>query len=265
MTPPWRVWPCGLICFFTIFRPSIITLLTCGIARETVPRFPLSFPVMIKTVSPFLIFILARWRGFFSFCFVAIFYLFLVKAGFLGAAAPKRGLGCPQYPPFLPPKRASERLLKVSLKHLRRKRNDLHEVSFAQFAGNRTKDTRASWIITRGNDHGSILVKTDMRTIRPRIFLGHAHYHSINDFSLFDLSIGRSLLHSSLNNIPYLRITFGRTAHYTNTHNLFGTSIISDLQARLWLYHLNISLFFCLSGFTALVDFTGFNRFVRRS
>jgi hypothetical protein len=31
--------------------------------------------VIINTVSPFLIFILARWRGFFSFCFVAIFNL----------------------------------------------------------------------------------------------------------------------------------------------------------------------------------------------
>src|SRR5438105_11224229 len=183
-------------------------------ARETVPRFPLSLPVMIRTVSPFLIFILARWRGFFSFCFVAIFY--------------------------------------SSLKHFRRKRNNLHEVSFAQFAGNRAKDTCASWVITGGNNHGSILVKTDMRTIRPRILLCHAHYHSIDDFTLFDLSVGRSLLHRGLDNVPYLRITLGRTAHYANTHNLFGTSIIGDLQACLWLYHLTISLLFCFTGF---VDF----------
>src|SRR2546428_9307361 len=102
ITPPCRVWPCGRTCFFAIFRPSTMTLLTCGIARETVPCFPLSLPAMIKTVSPFLIFILARWRGFFCFCFVAIFYLFLVKAGFLGAVGPKWGLRWPPYAAVLP-------------------------------------------------------------------------------------------------------------------------------------------------------------------
>src|SRR5437763_8902673 len=102
----------------------MMTLLSCGMARDTVPCFPLSLPVIIKTVSPFLIFILARWRGFFSICFVAIFYLFLVKAGFLGAVTPKRGLGCPNIP-FSAPFGASEELLQVPLKHLRRKRNDL--------------------------------------------------------------------------------------------------------------------------------------------
>src|SRR5437588_7936089 len=96
------------------------------------------------------------------------------------------------------------------LKHLRRKRNDLHEVSFAQFAGNRAKDTCTSWIITRGNDHGSILLKTDLRSIAPPICLGHAHYHSIDDFSLLDSSIRCSLLHSGLYNIPHLRITLCR-------------------------------------------------------
>src|SRR6059058_2977076 len=66
------------------------------------------------------------------------------------------------------------RLRGLKLEHFRRKRNDLHEVSFAQFARNRAKDTCASWIITSGNNHGSVLVKTDMRTIRPRILLCHA-------------------------------------------------------------------------------------------
>src|SRR5258708_35749784 len=124
MTPPWRVWPRGLICFFTIFRPSIITLLTCGIARETVPRFPLSLPVIIKTVSPFLIFILARWRGFFSFCFVAILSLWV---------------GARDCAPTV-------------LEHFGRERDDLHEVSLTQFAGHWSKDTCTSWVVTGCND-----------------------------------------------------------------------------------------------------------------
>src|SRR5216683_1377555 len=138
MTPPWRVWPCGRTCFFAMFRPSTTTLLTCGNARETVPCLPLSLPVMIKTVSPFLIFILARWRGFFfSFCCVAIYFLSLSLAE--GWSRKRRW---------------RESLQDTSsLEHFRRKRNDLHKVSFAQFAGHRAKDTCAPWVIPRGNYH----------------------------------------------------------------------------------------------------------------
>src|SRR5437016_641331 len=123
ITPPCRVWPCGRTCFFTILWPSTITLLTCGIARETTPSFPLSLPAIIKTVSPFLMFILTRWRGFFSFCFVAIYFL---------------------------------------LEHFRRKRNNLHKIPFAQFSGHWTEDTCASWVVTCGNDDGCIFVKANM-------------------------------------------------------------------------------------------------------
>src|ERR1700686_3616920 len=58
-----------------MLRPSMMILLTWGNARETVPLFPLALPVVIRTVSPFLIFILARWGGFFSFSLIAILSL----------------------------------------------------------------------------------------------------------------------------------------------------------------------------------------------
>src|SRR5712692_213794 len=130
ITPPCRVWPCGRTCFFAIFRPSTMTLLTCGIARETVPCFPLSLPVIIKTVSPFLIFILARCRGFFSFCFVAIFSSTVYRLSLSHSQNDKH-------------QRKGARYI-GPLQYFGRERNDFHKISFAQFAGDRAKDTGAA-------------------------------------------------------------------------------------------------------------------------
>src|SRR5258708_358349 len=134
ITPPWRVWPCGFTCFLTMFRPSTTTLSVCGMARETVPCFPLSLPVSNKTVSPFLTFILHRWRGFFSFCFVAISFLYRSSFVFGVLASAKH----------------QRKTLLFSLEHFWRKRNDLHEIALAQLAGDRAKDAGAARIVASG-------------------------------------------------------------------------------------------------------------------
>src|SRR5258706_11681061 len=43
--------------FFIMFMPSTITLFSLGIARTILPDFPLSFPVITFTLSPFFNFI----------------------------------------------------------------------------------------------------------------------------------------------------------------------------------------------------------------
>src|SRR5215472_11023870 len=153
MMPPWRNCPCGRTCFFAMFRPSTTTLLTCGNAREMVPCFPLSLPVIIKTVSPFLIFILARWRGFFSFCFTAIFFL-----GFYTGVHMTDGYKGPRSTSALPPPLHY-------LEHLWRKRSNSQEVSIAQFTGYGAEDTCASRVIASSNDYRSVIVEANMRTI----------------------------------------------------------------------------------------------------
>src|SRR5215471_9795501 len=234
MTPPWRVWPCGRTCFFAMFRPSTTTLLTCGNARETVPCLPLSLPVMIKTVSPFLIFILARWRGFFSFCFVAIFFLGFYTGDHMTGdhvAGGHKGPHSTSTP--LPPLQY--------LEHLRRKRSYSQEVSIAQFTGYRAEDTCASRVVASGDEHCRVIVEANMRTVGSHILFCYTYYHRIHDLTFFHLSIRCSLLDRGFNNIPYLGITFGRTAHYADTHNFFCASVIGDFQTRLRLNHRDLS------------------------
>lgn len=50
--------PClwGRRCFTKIFKPSTLALLSLGKTCNTLPVLPLSFPVVICTLSPFLIF-----------------------------------------------------------------------------------------------------------------------------------------------------------------------------------------------------------------
>src|SRR5947209_8267881 len=126
-----------------MLRPSTIILLTCGSARETVPRFPLSLPVVIRTVSPFLMFILVRWRGFFSFCLVAILSLLRLSLSHFSHDKLQR--------------RTTNKM--SALQHFGRERNDLHKVSFAQFAGHRSEDTSATRVIASRDNDGGVLVK----------------------------------------------------------------------------------------------------------
>src|SRR5438876_299953 len=201
-----------------MFRPSTMTFSACGSARETVPRFPLSLPAMIKTVSPFLIFILARWRGFFSFCFVAIFFLTFYTGD--QVAGGHKGPHSTSTP--LPPLRY--------LEHLRRKRSDSQEVSIAQFTGYRAEDTCASRVIASSNEYRCVIVEANMRTIGSHILFCHTYYHGIHDLAFFHLCIRCSLLDRGFNDISYFGITFGRTAHYADTHNFFCASVIGDFQ-----------------------------------
>src|SRR5260370_35984992 len=192
MMPPWRVCPCGFICFFAIFRPSTITLLICGSARETVPCLPLSLPAIIKTVSPFLMFILVRCRGFLSFCCIAISSLKSLSFVFVVPAERQT------------PTKTTRSASAPTLQHFGCQRNDLHKITFTQFASHRAKDTCAARVIAGGDDYGSILVKANVRAIRARIFLCHPHNYRVHYLTLFYLPIWRRLLYGGFDDIPNL-------------------------------------------------------------
>jgi hypothetical protein len=53
--PPWLALE-GFVCLFVSFTPETKTLLASGKTLTTSPIFPLSFPVITFTVSPFFIF-----------------------------------------------------------------------------------------------------------------------------------------------------------------------------------------------------------------
>src|SRR5579884_293345 len=117
-----------------------------------------------------------------------------------------------------------------SLDHFRSKRNESHKVFLAQLAGDRAKDTCATWVIARCKNNGGVFVETDMRAIGAHILFRHTNYHRVHDITLLHLSIRSGLLDGGFNNIAYLCIALGgAAAHNTNTHNFFRASVVGDL------------------------------------
>src|SRR5579875_794628 len=187
---------------------------------------------MMSTVSPLLIFILARCRGFFSFCFVAIFIPHIRSAGFSppGVETPRQRAAALCTP-------ASRTGFILSLQDFWRERNDTHKVSLTQLAGYRAKDTCASWVVARRDNDSCVFVETNMRAIGARVFFRHAHHDRVDNLTLFYLPVGSGNLDGGFDNIPHLSIPLARTAHHPNAHNLFRTGVVGDLQACLWLNH----------------------------
>src|SRR5579883_1483685 len=139
--------------------------------------------------------------------------------------------------------------------HFRCQRNDLHEIALAQLASDGTKDTGSARIISGGDDHRGVLVETNVRAIRARILLGDAHDDGVDHLAFLHLAVRRGLLDRSLDDITDLGIALARTAHYANTHNLFGAGAIGDFQTRLWLNHGHPPLFFRRLGSQIWINF----------
>src|SRR5688572_29583755 len=74
----------------------------------------------------------------------------------------------------------------MSLNHLRRERNDLHEVLVAQFAGHWSKDASADRRSVFFDQDGGVLVEPHVRSVGAAHFLARAHDHGVLHRALFD-------------------------------------------------------------------------------
>src|SRR5438034_1446297 len=78
----------------------------------------------------------------------------------------------------------------IVLKDLRGERDDLHEVALAQLTRDRSEDTGAARVVGRGEQDRRVLVEADQRSVRPLVFLVHAHHDGLDHLAFLDLAAG---------------------------------------------------------------------------
>src|SRR5690554_6037294 len=74
--------------------------------------------------------------------------------------------------------------LAAILQHLRRERDDFHEVLCAQLANYRPEDTGADRLVVVVQDDGGVAIKTDRGAVLAADFLGGAHDDSFAHVAL---------------------------------------------------------------------------------
>src|SRR6478736_7526974 len=72
--------------------------------------------------------------------------------------------------------------------HLRRQRDDLHELLVAQLAAHRAEDARATGLPVVLEDHGGVLVELDVRTVGTARGLDRADDDGLDHIALLDVS-----------------------------------------------------------------------------
>src|SRR5438128_6681391 len=180
--------------------PSIFTFPFTGVISSTRPRFPLSRPAMIITWSFFLIF--ARF--------------IILKTS----------------------KCLDRKLTTCAISnYLRRERNYFHKILVAQLPSDGSKHTRANWCSVFFNQHGRVLIESDIRSVLATHFLAGTHDHGVLHGALLDRAIRRSFFHGDLDSISETGNRAGRAA---NTHDHLDSTcsrIVSDLKRGLHLNH----------------------------
>src|SRR3954469_14898235 len=100
----------------------------------------------------------------------------------------------PRSLPLMTTTSSSRRILGAMLEHLRRERDDLHEVALAQLARDRAEDARAARVVLRVDDHRGVLVEGDVGAVlAPELLLG-AHDDGLDDLALLDRALRVGLL-----------------------------------------------------------------------
>src|SRR5687768_13020987 len=77
--------------------------------------------------------------------------------------------------------------------NLRSERNDLHEVLFAEFTGDRTEDTGALGIVVLVDNHDRVVIEAEITAVFPPDRVFGANHDGADDFTLFDRSAGLGL------------------------------------------------------------------------
>src|SRR5690606_29560824 len=125
--------------------------------------------------------------------------------------------------------------------HLRCEGDDLHVLLVTQFTGDRPEDTGPSRLAVLDED-GGVLVELDVRTVRAAALLHGAHDDSLDDIALLHAGPGDGLLDGGHDRVADTGIASAGAAQHPDAQNLARTGVVGDLQPRLLLNHVPISL-----------------------
>src|ERR1700674_784260 len=117
-----------------------------------------------------------------------------------------------------------------ALKHFRRQRHNLQKFLLAQFARHRTKYSRAHRFSGFVDQHGRILIETDVSPIPPPMLFPRPHNDRLHHFALLHLAVRRSFLHACRDHVAKPGSQTGRAAERQDHLQLARAGVIGDLE-----------------------------------
>src|SRR3954468_17367016 len=144
----------------------------------------------------------------------------------------------PRSLPLMTTTSSSRRILGAMLEHLRRERDDLHEVALAQLARHRAEDARAARVVLRVDDHRGVLVEGDVSAVVAAELLAGADHDGLDDLALLDRPVRDGLLDRGDDDVADARVAAAGAAHDADREDLAGAGVVGHAQAGLVLDHL---------------------------
>src|SRR4051794_18773682 len=98
--------------------------------------------------------------------------------------------------------------------HLRRQRNNLHELLVPQFPAHRAEDARTPGVAVVPQNDGGILVEPDVRAVRTATLLDRAHDDRLDDVTLLHVTAGDRVLHRGDDDVTDAGVTATRATEH---------------------------------------------------
>jgi len=125
--------------------------------------------------------------------------------------------------------------------HLRRQRDDLHELLVAQLAAHGAEDARATGLAVVLEDHRGVLVELDVRAVHAPALLAGAHDDRLDDVALLDVAARDGVLDGGDDDVTDTGVATAGPAEHTDAEDLLRTRVVGDPKSRLLLNHLQNS------------------------
>src|SRR5688572_10652860 len=132
---------------------------------------------------------------------------------------------------------SSRRMRSPMLEHLRRERDDLHEVALAQLARDRPEDAGAARLVLRVQEHRGVVVEADLRSVGAPVLLRLAHHDGAHDLALLHTRVRDGVLHRGDEDIADLGRRAGRGPEHPDHRELACTAVVRTADARVWADH----------------------------
>src|ERR1035437_5920872 len=123
------------------------------------------------------------------------------------------------------------------LQDLRRQRDDLHVLLFAQLTGDRSEDAGRPGLTLFVDDHDGVLVEPDVAPVlAPRLLHG-AHHHGARHVRLLHLAVGERVLHGDDDDVAEPGVPPARSAKHADHERRLRARVVRHLDHRFLLDH----------------------------
>src|SRR5690606_17608924 len=148
-------------------------------------------------------------------------------------------------------------LLHLHSEHLRRERDDLHELPIAQLAANRPEDACASRFVVVLDEHRGVLVEPNVGAVGATLLLRGPDNHGPDDVTTLHVGARDGVLDGGDDDVTDTRVAPPRATEHPDGQDLLGTRVVGDSQSRLLLDHVNSCMSRRFSVSPSLAERTG--------